>query len=84
MEARFKCKKVMVTIIWGVNRIYIVDFLPDGESYSGKYFVKHILNWLYEMKADIWGECDVTKKIGYPILCPFREIKFPCIVLQSL
>ena len=29
-----KIKKVMVTSICGVNGIYIVDFLPDGESYN--------------------------------------------------
>jgi hypothetical protein len=49
-------KKVMVTIIWGVNRIYIVDFLPDGKLYNSEYFVEHILNELIEKKADIWGD----------------------------
>jgi hypothetical protein len=41
----------MVTIIWGVN-----GFLPDNKPYNSEYFVKHILNRLHEMKADIWDE----------------------------
>ena len=48
----------MVTIILGVNGIYIIDFLPDCEPYNSEYFLKHILNELVEMKADIWGESD--------------------------
>ena len=59
----------MATIIWGVNGIYIVDFLPDGESYNSECFVKHILNRLHEMKDDIWGGSDV-KKIGYILIIP--------------
>ena len=62
-------KKVMVTIIWGVNGIYIVDFLPDGESYNSEYFVEHILNRLVKMKADIWGGSDV-KNFGYILIIP--------------
>jgi len=42
----------MVTIIWGVNGIYIDDFLPYSESYNSEYFVEHILNRLHEMKVD--------------------------------
>ena len=67
MKARFKWKKVMVTIVWSVNGIYIVDFLPVGDSYNSEYFVEHIINKLYEMKADIWAESDV-KKIGYILI----------------
>ena len=51
----------MVTIIWGINGIYIVDFLPNGDSYNSEYFVEHILNRLVKMKADIWGGSDVKK-----------------------
>ena len=61
--SKIQMKKVMVTIIWGVNGIYIVDFLPDGESYNSEYFVEHILNRLHEMKPKIWGESDVKKKL---------------------
>jgi hypothetical protein len=46
-------KKVMLTIISGVNGMYIVDFLPDGEPYNSEYFGKHILNRLYERKTGI-------------------------------
>ena len=56
----------MVNIIWGVNGIYIVDFLPDGESYNSEYFVEHILNGLHEMKPKIWGESDVKKNSVTP------------------
>ena len=38
------------TTIWGVNGIYIVDFLQNSESYNSEYFVKHILNELVEKK----------------------------------
>ena len=56
-------QKVMVTIVWGVNGIYIVDFLPDVISYNSSYFIEHILNSIVKMKADIWYESDF-KKIG--------------------
>jgi ATP-dependent Clp protease adapter protein ClpS len=62
-ESKIQMKKVMVTIVWSVNGIYIVDFLPVGDSYNSEYFVEHIINKLYEMKADIWAESDVKKKL---------------------
>ena len=55
-------KIVVVSRIIG-NGIYIVDFLPDGESYNSEYFVEHILNRLVKMKADIWGGSDVKKNL---------------------
>jgi hypothetical protein len=55
---KIQMKKVMVTFIWGVNGIYIVDFLQYGESYNSEYIVEHILNRLYETKAGIWGESE--------------------------
>ena len=57
-------KKVIVTIIWGVNGFYIGDFLQENELNNSSYFYEHILGRLYEMKGDIWSESD-TKKIGY-------------------
>ena len=54
-------QKVMVTIVWGVNGIYIVDFLPYGRSYNSSYFVEHILNRIVETKADIWSESDFKR-----------------------
>ena len=59
--SKIQLKKVMVTIIWGVNGIYIDDFLPYGESYNSEYFVEHILNMLHEIKVDLWGGSDVKK-----------------------
>jgi hypothetical protein len=49
---------MMVNGVWGVNGIYIVDFLPDDITYNSSYFVEHILNSIVEMKAEIWGESD--------------------------
>jgi hypothetical protein len=59
--SKIQMKEVMVTIILGVNDIFFVDFLPDGEPYNSEYFVKHILNRLHKMKDDVWYECDVKK-----------------------
>ena len=56
-------KKVTATIVWGVNRIYFVDFLSNSKSHNNSYFVKHILNRLVEIIADIWGESDAKKNI---------------------
>ena len=64
--SKIQLKKVMVTIVWGVNGIYIVDFLPNGRSYNSSYFVEHILNRIVEMKADIWSESDAKKKLVTP------------------
>lgn len=54
-------KKVMVTIIWGVYGFYIVDFMPDGESYNSSYFITNILEPLAKKKAEIWHESSKRK-----------------------
>ena len=60
-RSKIQMQKVMVTIVWGVNGIYIVDFLPYGRSYNSSYFVEHILNRIVETKADIWSESDFKR-----------------------
>ena len=42
--SKIQMKKVMVTIIWGVNGIYIIDSLQDNKLYNSEYFMKYILN----------------------------------------
>lgn len=54
--------KVMVTIIWGVNGFFIVDFLPFGQSYNSEYFISNILEPLSEKRPNIWRGSK-TKKI---------------------
>ena len=47
-------EKVMLTVIWGVNDFYVIDFLPQGAKYNSSYFIEHILTKLYEKKEIIW------------------------------
>jgi histone-lysine N-methyltransferase SETMAR len=46
--------KFMVTVIWGVHGIYLVDILPEGESYNSRYFIEKILRPLADQKDFIW------------------------------
>ena len=46
-------KKVMLTVIWGVNGIYILDFKPEEAKYNSTYFIDNILIPLSEMKSKI-------------------------------
>lgn len=48
-------QKFMMTIIWGVHGFFIVDFLPQGESYDSPYFIANILQPLFEKKQEIWS-----------------------------
>ena len=45
---------MMITIIWGVNRPYIIDDLPEGEHYNSVYFIEHILKPLTGIIDVIW------------------------------
>lgn len=47
-------EKVMLTVIWGVNGIYIIDFKSDHMRYNSTYFQEHILIPLSEMKSRFW------------------------------
>lgn len=48
--------KILVTIIWGVNGIYLVDFLPEDESFNTSYFIQNILIPIHSQKMNIWSE----------------------------
>ena len=47
-------KKVLVTVIWGIKGFYIVDFLPEGESFDTPHFVDYVLTPLKDKKESIW------------------------------
>jgi len=53
--------KIMVTIIWGVNGIYLIDFLPDDESFNTPYFIQNILIPIHSKKMSIWSESNRRK-----------------------
>ena len=46
--------KMMITVIWGVWGVYIVDELPEGMHLNSTYFVEHILFPLDKQKDQIW------------------------------
>jgi hypothetical protein len=33
----------MLTVIWGINRLYVVDLMTEQHSYKTQYFLTHIL-----------------------------------------
>jgi len=35
-------EKMMITVIWGVWGVYIVDQLPEGTHFNSEYFVEYI------------------------------------------
>ena len=49
-------EKMMITVIWGVWGVYIVDELPEGEHLNSSYFVEHILIPLEAQKDQIWPQ----------------------------
>ena len=57
--------KVMVTIIWGVNGFFIVDFLPFDQSHNSEYFIAIILKPLSEKRPNIWPGSKTKFKIDY-------------------
>ena len=59
--SKISSNKIMVTVIWGVNGIYLVDFLEEGYHFNSTYFIEHILLPLHEMSCDIWTESSKRK-----------------------
>lgn len=55
VDDHISSKKVMVTIIWGVYGFFIVNFLPEGESYDSEYFISNILEPLSNERQNIWA-----------------------------
>ena len=49
-------QKVMLTVIWGVNGMYVIDFLPLSTSYNSSYFNPNVLNVLCEKRTEIWSQ----------------------------
>lgn len=60
-ESHIQVKKIMITVIWGVYGIYLIDVLPQGMSFNSEYFIKHIINKIAEKKQEIWNESDHQK-----------------------
>ena len=54
--SKIQIKKIMITVIWGVHGIFLVDMLPEGTSFNSDYFIEHIIEPLEEMKDKIWTE----------------------------
>ena len=54
-ESQLICsEKMMITIVWGVWGIYIIDELPENTTMDSNYFINNILIPLYEQKNNIW------------------------------
>ena len=51
----------MITIIWGVHGIYLIDVLPEGTSFDSAYFIENIITPLSKMKHQIWHESNKRK-----------------------
>ena len=54
--------KIMVTVIWGVYDIYLIDFLPENESFNSEYFIQNILIPISSEKTKIWSD-SIRRKI---------------------
>lgn len=52
----------MVTVIWGVYDIYLIDFLPENESFNSEYFIQNILIPISSEKTKIWSD-SIRRKI---------------------
>ena len=59
--SKIQIKKIMITVIWGVHGIYLVDILPEGASFNSEYFIEHIITPLENMRNEIWSESDRRK-----------------------
>ena len=47
-------ERMMITVIWGVHGIDILDRLPEGESFNSTYFVEKSLKPLQAQGDVIW------------------------------
>ena len=55
--------KIMVTVMWNVQGIHIIDFLPVGISFNNEYMIEYILAPMDDKKTEIWSSGD-ERKIG--------------------
>ena len=59
--SRIQIQKIMITVIWGVNGIYLIDALPEKASFNSSYFISNIITPLKLKKKSIWSESDKRK-----------------------
>ena len=59
--SRIQIRKIMITVIWGVHGIYLIDILPEKASFNSTYFITNIIMPLKEKKASIWSQSDKRK-----------------------
>ena len=37
-------KKILVTIVWGINGVYVLDFLPESMTMTADYFQENVIS----------------------------------------
>ena len=53
-KSRMCVKKLMLTVMWGIKGMYLIDFLPEHQKFNSEYFIANILTPIGEMKKSIW------------------------------
>jgi len=53
-KSRMSVKKLMLTVMWGIKGIYLINFLPEHQKFNSEYFVSNILTPMGSMKDSIW------------------------------
>ena len=48
--SKIQIQKIMVTVIWGVHCIFLIDFLPENTSFNSSYFIECVLGPLAQKK----------------------------------
>ena len=46
----FQLRKFMLTVIWGINGIHVIDIMDSGLSFNSDYFITHILCQIEQIK----------------------------------
>lgn len=64
----------MVTVIWGIYNIYLINFLPDNESFNSEYFIQNILIPISSEKTKIWSD-SIRRKILHLDNSPIHNSK---------
>ena len=54
-------QRIMLTVIWNPFGFYIIDFLPENESFNSLYFIESILTPLKLKKSQIWTHSNNRK-----------------------
>ena len=53
---KIQLTKIMVTFIWGVHGIFLIDFLPEGEKYNSSYFIENVLIPIHSKRSEMWKD----------------------------